>query len=387
MVERKIPYYSPQMDLKQVVKALMTRGAEGRCVAYYQQYTGKKYVLLTNSCRTALYLTYRVLCKDASVLVSPLICKAALLPIVESGNKVLFADVDEKTWNMDAKRLPNELSKDVKAMQLTYLGGVPNGIAECVGYAREHGLTIIEDAAQGFGGKSVGMIGDVVCLSMIKTAYGISGGVLATNDENIYRNAKEILTEYSKTSLAKCAYRIVRNIIDTRRTTSRIAQRLYDWMLGKRPSGIRKADTLQLGKINRLEAKVAVSQQSRLAGLHEGRKRSAQQIVERLDAGRCMSNYTGVGVPMKLYVKTDVSARQYVEELRSKGIEAMHLQQKYDSCYQDSMADIIWREAAAVNELSVFRQLHDSIISVPLWEGMPEEAIEKITQEFKKSIR
>ena len=380
-----IPYYSPQVGLWRGVKALMTRKAEQRCVAYYQQYTGKKYVLLTNSCRTALYLAYKALYENASVLVSPLICKAALLPIVKSGNKVLFVDVDEKTWNMDEKRLPKELAKDVKAMQLTYLGGVPNGIAECVKYAREHGLTIIEDAAQGFGGENVGKIGDVVCLSMIKTAYGISGGVLATDDEEIYRKAKEMLAAYPKTGLAKGMYRLIRNSIDTKRTTWRLAQKVYDWMLGKRPSSLRKADELQLGKISGLEAKVMASQLSRLAGLHEERKRIAQLIVERLDAGRCVSNYTGDGVPMKLYVrKTGVSAKKYVAELRSKGIEAMHLQQKYDSCYQDSMADAVWREAAAVNELRVFEQLHDEIVSVPLWEDMPEEAIERITEELNR---
>lgn len=341
-------------------------------------------MLLTNSCRTALYLAYKALYENASVLVSPLICKAALLPIVESGNKVLFADVDVKTWNMDAKRLPKELAKDVKAMQLTYLGGVPNGIAECVKYAREHGVTIIEDAAQGFGGENVGKIGDVVCLSMIKTAYGISGGVLATDDEDIYRKAKEMLAAYSKTSLAKGLYRLIRNNIDTKRTSWRMAQKVYDWMLGKRPSSLRKADELQLGKISRLEAKVEASQLNRLAVLHEERRRIAQQIVERLDAERCVSNYTGEGVPMKLYVRKDVSAKQYVVELRSKGIEVMHLQQKYDSCYQDSMADAVWREAAAVNELRVFEQLHDAIVSVPLWEGMPEGTIERITDELNR---
>ena len=380
----QIPYYSPQMGFGQVVKALLTRNAEQRCVAYYQQYTGKKYVLLTNSCRTALYLTYKALYENALVLVSPLICKAALLPIVESGNKVLFADVDEKTWNMDAKRLPSALPKDVKAMQLTYLGGVPNGIAECVKYAREHGLTIIEDAAQGFGGENVGKIGDVVCLSMIKTAYGISGGVLATDDESIYRKAKEMQAEYPKTGLAKGMYRLIRNSIDTKRTSWRLAQKVYDWMLGKRPSNLRKADELQLGKISRLEAKVEASQLNRLAVLHEERRRIAQQIVERLDAGRCVSNYTGEGVPMKLYVRKDVSAKQYVEELRSKGIEGMHLQQKYDICYQNSMVDAVWREAAAVNELRVFEQLHDAIVSVPLWEGMPEGTIERITDELNR---
>lgn len=380
-----IPYYSPQLSFWHGVKALLKRNAEQRCVAYYQQYTGKKYVLLTNSCRTALYLAYEALYKNVSVLVSPLICKAALLPIVESGNKVMFADVDEKTWNMEAKRLPSELPKDVKAMQLTYLGGVTNGITECVRYAREHGLTIIEDAAQGFGGENVGKIGDVVCLSMIKTAYGISGGVLATDDEEIYRKAKEMLAMYPKTSVAKGIYRFIRNSIDTKRTTWQLAQKVYDWMLGKRPSSLRKADELQLGKISRLEAKVEASQLSRLAGLHEERKRIAQQIVKRLIAERCESNYTGEGVPMKLYVrKTGVSAKQYVEELRSKGIEAMHLQQKFDSCYQDSMADAIWREAEAVNELRVFGQLHDSIVSVPLWEVMPEKTIERITEELNR---
>jgi dTDP-4-amino-4,6-dideoxygalactose transaminase len=48
------------------------------------------------------------------------------------------------------------------------------------------------------------------------------------------------------------------------------------------------------------------------------------------------------------------------------------------------MVDAVWREAAAVNELRVFEQLHDEIVSVPLWEGMPEKAIERITEELNR---
>ena len=96
-----IPYYSPHLTLTRIIKAIFVRNAEELCMNYFREYTGKKYILLTNSCRTALYLTYKALGQGKKVIASPLICKTALEPILKSNNEIEFVDVDMNTFNID----------------------------------------------------------------------------------------------------------------------------------------------------------------------------------------------------------------------------------------------------------------------------------------------
>jgi len=104
-----IPYASPNLEFSVFLKALFMprHAAEQAIKAYFRALTGKKHILITNSCRSALYLVYKALGTSAEVITTPLTCRAAIDPIVESGNKPVFADIDPGNLNMD----PGDISR------------------------------------------------------------------------------------------------------------------------------------------------------------------------------------------------------------------------------------------------------------------------------------
>ena len=88
-----IPYYSPHFSVADLLKTIFCKNAEDKLCNYFKKLTGKKYVLITSSCRSALYLAYQSIEKKGIVHTSPLTCKVSLLPIIASGNQIYFNDI------------------------------------------------------------------------------------------------------------------------------------------------------------------------------------------------------------------------------------------------------------------------------------------------------
>lgn len=391
-MKKTIPYYNPNLKISHLFRALFVRKALEKCEDFYKAYSEKEYVLFTNNCRSALLLAYNALCTDSVVLTSPLVCKVALLPIVESKNKIGFADIDDKTWNIDVNKLPKILPESVKAIQLTHFGGVPGNVDKIIEYARAHNLFIIEDCAQGFGGmyqeKRLGAFGDVICFSGIKTAYGISGGVLATNDKQLYEKAQMLLEGANKEVLLLGIYRALRNCIDTYRSSCWLAQKIYLLIMRSRPSGKDNMhDTIKVQNMSVLTLKILAYQLRNSCKQHRLRNKVAQQFIRNLDDSTWRSNFSGdeTIVPTKLYLSnTQISSSAFIKKLNQQGIEAMHLQQKYASYYQDSLNDSLWRNALIISEdLKNFEKIHDTIVSVPLCENMTEKDIISLLTEMQ----
>lgn len=109
-----------------------------------------------------------------------------------AGAKVVFADVDPKTLNMDPREAKKKITKNTKALLPVHLYGQPAEMEALKELCRTHNLMLIEDAAQAhgaeYGGQRVGTIGNVSCFSFYPSknlgAYG-DGGAVVTNDERI----------------------------------------------------------------------------------------------------------------------------------------------------------------------------------------------------------
>lgn len=112
--------------------------------------------------------------------------------ITKTGAKVVFVDVDPETYNMDVKRIEGEITPRTKAIVPVHLYGQPADMDPILRLARQHGLRVVEDAAQAHGalykGRVVGSIGDVGCFSFYPGknlgAYGDAGAVV-TNDSDL----------------------------------------------------------------------------------------------------------------------------------------------------------------------------------------------------------
>ena len=104
------------------------------------------------------------------------------------GCKLVFADVDPETINMDPLDVARKITPKTKMIVPVHIGGYPVDMEPIMKLAREHNIVVLEDAAHAFGamykGKAVGSIGDFGAYSMHEvkniTSFG-EGGMLVTS--------------------------------------------------------------------------------------------------------------------------------------------------------------------------------------------------------------
>ena len=103
------------------------------------------------------------------------------------GCKLVFADVDPKTINMDPEDVKRKITDKTKMIVPVHIGGYPVDMDPIMEIARERGIIVLEDAAHAFGaeykGKKLGTIGDFAAFSLHEvkniTSFG-EGGILTT---------------------------------------------------------------------------------------------------------------------------------------------------------------------------------------------------------------
>lgn len=107
----------------------------------------------------------------------------------------VFCDIDE-SMNMDPADLENRITSRTKAIIPVHIMGIAANLNPILQIAAKHGLPVVEDAAQSFGGryfgKSLGTIGDIGCFSFQanKILSTGEGGAVITNTEHLYLGAK-----------------------------------------------------------------------------------------------------------------------------------------------------------------------------------------------------
>jgi len=118
--------------------------------------------------------------------------------------KPVFVDIEPDTYNIDPKSFKAAITKKTKAVIPVHIYGQPANMDEIVSIARQHGIKIVEDAAQAHGsrykGKRVGSLGDVACFSFYPTkSLGACGdaGMIVTNNKDIYEKAL-MLRDYGR---------------------------------------------------------------------------------------------------------------------------------------------------------------------------------------------
>jgi len=112
--------------------------------------------------------------------------------ITWSGAKVVFVDIDPRTYNIDINQIEDKITKRTKAIVPVHLYGHPADMDPILELAKKYNLKVVEDAAQAHGaeykGKRIGSIGDVGCFSFYPGknlgAYG-DGGAVVTNDQEL----------------------------------------------------------------------------------------------------------------------------------------------------------------------------------------------------------
>jgi dTDP-4-amino-4,6-dideoxygalactose transaminase len=128
---------------------------------------------------------------DDEVITSPISWVATSNVILAVGAKPIFVDIDPQTRNIDLNKVAQAINQHTKAIMPVYLAGLPIDIDALYALATQHGLRVIEDAAQALGsswnGARIGQRGkhDLVSFSFQanKNLTTIEGGCLVFNAE------------------------------------------------------------------------------------------------------------------------------------------------------------------------------------------------------------
>jgi len=132
------------------------------------------------------------------VIVPNLTFVASANAVILAGAVPVLCEVRGDTFCIDITRAARLISKQTKAIMPVHLYGQSADMPAVMAFAREHGIQVLEDAAEGiavrYEGKHVGTSGKMGILSYYgnKTVTCGEGGVVLTNDD----------------ALAKAAYRI-----------------------------------------------------------------------------------------------------------------------------------------------------------------------------------
>jgi perosamine synthetase len=100
--------------------------------------------------------------------------------VMYTGARPVFVDSDAQTWNIDAARVAEAITPRTRGIVAVHLYGHPADMDALRTVADEHGLFLLEDAAQahgaGYRGRRAGSLGDV-------SAFSFYGGKLITTGE------------------------------------------------------------------------------------------------------------------------------------------------------------------------------------------------------------
>jgi dTDP-4-amino-4,6-dideoxygalactose transaminase len=166
---------------------------------------GAKYACTVSSCTAALHLAVEAIgIKTGDKVLVPSLTFTATAEVLRYiGADPVFMDVEYGTSLISPALLRKSLkaNPDIKAIIIVHYGGQSPVMTSSDGegiidICRQNNIRVIEDAAHAFptkfGNRFIGTFGDVTCFSFYanKTITTGEGGMLVTDDENIYKRAK-----------------------------------------------------------------------------------------------------------------------------------------------------------------------------------------------------
>jgi perosamine synthetase len=184
-----IPWYEPLFDAADIeaVRATMAGGFinEGKANRAFEKeltsYFGIAHAVTAPSGTLALALALMAVGvrRGHTVLVPDITFIGSAGAVRLAGAEPVLVDVDPRTFNMDPEDAARRVRPDTKAIMAVHLNGRPADLAPLRALASQHGLALIEDAAEAIGSRSaegwLGTLSDAGCFSLAPTKIITSG--------------------------------------------------------------------------------------------------------------------------------------------------------------------------------------------------------------------
>ena len=312
----------------------------------FARYTGAKHCVGLASGLDALWLAFKVLGIGESdeVIVQANTYIASVMGITINGATPVFVEPD-KYFNIDVDKIESLITPKTKAILVVHLYGQASRMDKVVALCRKYNLKLVEDCAQSHGAyfedKMTGTFGDIGCFSFYPSknlgAFGDAGAIV-TDDEEIAK-----------------AMRMYRNYGSEKR--------YYNKVVGANS----RLDELQAGllRVKLAHLQELTQEREALANTYLSKIKN-----DKITLPRICKNCSHVWHQFVIQCKSRDELIKYLEE---RGIGSIihypippHLSEAYEylGCKK---GDYPITEAYA-----------DTILSLPMYNGMTEEEIEKV---------
>lgn len=382
---RKIPFSKVEIGpnerqyLKEVLDSgwLTTAGKTLEFEKKFAEYIGAKYACAVNSCTSALHLGIDALGVKPGdkVFVQSMTFTASAEVIRYMNADPIILDIEYGT-NLITPEILNSAIKqnpEVKFIVIVHYAGHAAEMDRIVEICKQNGIKILEDAAHAFptkfNGKMIGTFGDITCFSFYanKTITTGEGGMLVTEDEDIYKRAKVMRLHG-------------------------INRDIWDRFTSKKPSW--EYDVVEAGfkyNMTDLAAAIGLGQLEQAENLRMSRQKAVEFYFESLKELdmidlpiiKCsFEDHAWHLFPIVLNDKAKISRNQLIETLADYGIgtsvhyKPIHQLTYYKERYKLKSEDYPNSEKTWVNNLSL-----------PLYPHMLNEDLEYICNSLKNILK
>lgn len=144
-----------------------------------------------NSCTAGIFLALKTLNlqADDEVITTPMTFVSTTNSIVHAGGKVVFADIERNSMNIDPAEIARKIGPKTRAILPVHIGGNPCAMDQIMELATAHQLEVIEDCAHAiegeFQGQALGTFGKAGSFSFYPTKNITTGegGMVTCRDE------------------------------------------------------------------------------------------------------------------------------------------------------------------------------------------------------------
>ncbi len=189
-------------ELREQIREMLEHGqlSKGRHLLAFEEalkdHLGVRHAIAVSSATTGLMLTYQALGLKGEVVVPSFTFMATVSAMQWLGARPQFAEVDQRTTNLDAAAADAAVTGTTSAIVAVHNHGNPADIDELQAVADRHGLPLVFDAAHAFGslyqGARIGSQGIASVFSLSPTKLLVAGecGVVATNDDQLAEHVR-----------------------------------------------------------------------------------------------------------------------------------------------------------------------------------------------------
>jgi dTDP-4-amino-4,6-dideoxygalactose transaminase len=330
-------------------------GAEGEAFELeFADFCGAKHCLGVANGLDALililmgYIELGVMSEGDEVIVPANTYIASILAISRAGLKPILVEPDEATYNINPDLIKAAITERTKAIMAVHLYGQCADMSPICAIAKEHGLKVIEDAAQAHGASYEGMrsgsLGDAAGFSFYPGknlgALG-DGGAVTTNDDQL-AEAIRALRNYGSEEKYKNIYKGMNSRLDEiQAAVLRVKLKTLDEDTEKR-------------------REVANRYLSQLSGLS-----SQLSLPHVADYGTHVWH---------VFVIRTASRSLLMEHMRERGIQCLihyPIAPHHQEAYRDSFEEV---------SLPLTEQIHEEVVSIPISPVITDEEVGRVVE-------